>query len=521
MVNETVIQKDLIVNGLGSFGDREADNPTQIANDLEVVSSTGDVSFGIIAKSGNSSILNFGDADSNDVGKLVFDHASNELTITATTTTILGDLTVSGTTTTVNSANLNITDNVILLNKDEVGPGVTLGIAGIEIERGSETDNAGWFFNELEDWWGPTGPAGILGVGGATQVIGNVAAINSSDSTDGILTLNAGAGGGAVLVPIATTVQRDAITAINGMFLYNSIANKYQARENGAWIEFSTGVPGVGFLSLAGGTITGDLSMGTGTQFLADFGTALAPGIAFLGDDNTGLFRISNNVLGIATEGVLRIQTGTTVSDFFVDIDLNGNTLSGVADPVLGDEVGDRDFNDGRYLERDGSGTITGVLLPDGDGTRDLGSIAATFNTVHAVTFEGQATSALYADLAERYAADMELESGTVVIFGGEAEITESYFEFDTAVAGVISTNPAYMMNSEVGSDTTHPYVALRGKVPCKVIGPIKKGDLIVTSDIHGYGKSAGKHSIAYTVFARALEDNNDNEKIIIMVSII
>ena len=132
----------------------------------------------------------------------------------------------------------------------------------------------------------------------------------------------------------------------------------------------------------------------------------------------------------------------------------------------------------------------------------------------------GTASSALYADLAERYAADMDLEPGTVVVFGGEAEITESTFAFDSATAGVISTAPAYMMNSEAGTDKTHPYVALKGKVPCKVTGRINKGDLIVSSNIKGHGKSAGRNAPAYTAFARALE-NFEGETGIIQISVI
>jgi hypothetical protein len=101
------------------------------------------------------------------------------------------------------------------------------------------------------------------------------------------------------------------------------------------------------------------------------------------------------------------------------------------------------------------------------------------------------ATSAQYADLAERYEADAVYEVGTVLVIGGEKEVTVTTIFADTRVAGVVSANPAYMMNSDAGNDETHPYIALKGRVPCKVQGYIKKGDLIVTSSTPGYGIAA------------------------------
>ena len=97
------------------------------------------------------------------------------------------------------------------------------------------------------------------------------------------------------------------------------------------------------------------------------------------------------------------------------------------------------------------------------------------------------ATAAYYADLAERYEADRSYEVGTVLIIGGEKEVTTTNVYGHYAVAGVVSKNPAYRMNINAGSDETHPYVALKGRVPCKVVGAIKKGDRLVTSQIPGY----------------------------------
>lgn len=117
------------------------------------------------------------------------------------------------------------------------------------------------------------------------------------------------------------------------------------------------------------------------------------------------------------------------------------------------------------------------------------------------------ATAAYYADLAERYAADTSYEVGTVVVIGGEKEITITNTVGDMAVAGVISQNPAYMMNSGAGDDQTHPYVALKGRVLCKVTGSIKKGSSLVTSSTPGYAQKYSGMEHARAIFAVALQD--------------
>lgn len=109
--------------------------------------------------------------------------------------------------------------------------------------------------------------------------------------------------------------------------------------------------------------------------------------------------------------------------------------------------------------------------------------ITTTANITTSANFVGQATTAQYADLAERYLADGVYEAGHCVVFGGALEITESTVSHDTRVAGVISTQPAYLMNE---AEPDGQPVALTGRVPCKVKGPIAKGDLVVTSDTPG-----------------------------------
>jgi hypothetical protein len=117
--------------------------------------------------------------------------------------------------------------------------------------------------------------------------------------------------------------------------------------------------------------------------------------------------------------------------------------------------------------------------------------------------FIGTATSAEYADLAEKYLADKEYDVGTVVAIGGDAEVTACKFS-DRAI-GVVSANPAYMMNSELEGGT---YIALKGRVPVKVIGSIRKGDRLVAAD-NGCGIHASFHQHP-DIFAVALESSDD-----------
>jgi hypothetical protein len=118
--------------------------------------------------------------------------------------------------------------------------------------------------------------------------------------------------------------------------------------------------------------------------------------------------------------------------------------------------------------------------------------------------------------LAENYVPDAEYVPGTVVIFGGDEEITVTTQAGDERVAGVISTDPAYLMNSgEPGLP-----LALRGKVPVRVAGPVTKGDSLITSTTPGVAVSVGRsREYAQAVFAKALESNNSNgEKVILAV---
>jgi hypothetical protein len=156
--------------------------------------------------------------------------------------------------------------------------------------------------------------------------------------------------------------------------------------------------------------------------------------------------------------------------------------------------------------------TVSGAILASTANTVNIGSTTNWFNNIY-----GTAIHSLYADLAENYTADADYEPGTVVVFGGAEEITVTIQFADVSVAGAISTNPAYLMNDGVKGLP----VALRGRIPVKVIGPVNKGDLLVTAGQNpGYATSVGKSTeYSLAVFAKSIETNtNEGVKIITAV---
>jgi hypothetical protein len=206
----------------------------------------------------------------------------------------------------------------------------------------------------------------------------------------------------------------------------------------------------------------------------------------------TGVATMSNKTLdgptlaadNSATLGNAGTKFGTVFSSTFDGVNAN---LSGVANAVTFSGT---------------TATLTGIVTA---GTFTDGS-----STITGGVFSGVATSARYADLAENYEADVEYEAGTVVKIGGDAEITQTTSHADTEVFGVVSTNPAYLMNS----DTDGVPVALQGRVPVKVIGKVKKGERLISSDVPGVAWAvAGEDVSLQAVIGRSLQDKTDGDE--------
>ena len=163
-----------------------------------------------------------------------------------------------------------------------------------------------------------------------------------------------------------------------------------------------------------------------------------------------------------------------------------------------------------------GSITTSGNIYNNGaNGTGNIGGTSSYFNTAFV-----KATSAQYADLAEMYTADTGYTPGTVVEFGGTHEITVTTTTHSAQVAGIISTQPAYLMNSTQTGE--HPLeVALVGRVPCSVIGTVRKGDRLVSSDRPGVAQALDINLYQPgCIVGKALQEYNSTEPGVIEVAV-
>ncbi len=216
--------------------------------------------------------------------------------------------------------------------------------------------------------------------------------------------------------------------------------------------------------------------------------------------------------------------TGDVTGSFSID---GSADVTSVALTVGADKVALGTDTTGNYVQQGATSGygLSGSVNSEG-GTFTVSSNGTSTNTAGTLVFRNDsgdfaaniatltATQARYADLAEKYLPDNNYEPGTVVVFGGGAEITVTTEFMDRRVAGIISTNPAYMMNSEQAGGV---FVALQGRVPCKVIGKIKKGDMLVTSGTPGVA-IAEKNPALGSVIGKALENYDSNEVGIIEV---
>jgi hypothetical protein len=195
---------------------------------------------------------------------------------------------------------------------------------------------------------------------------------------------------------------------------------------------------------------------------------------------------------------VTKIENGT--SEGFINVP-NGNiafTVAGVANVAV--------LTSGTAFFAGNVSTI-GIEKTGTNAIGNIGSSSNYFNRVFAT-----ATTALYADVAERFAADELLEPGTVVELGGTKEITRSTEDLSENVFGVISTRPAYTMNGGAGEDDTHPPVAMTGRVPVKCVGTVRKGDRLVSAG-DGFARAAKPgEATAFNVIGRSLENKHLEE---------
>jgi len=250
-------------------------------------------------------------------------------------------------------------------------------------------------------------------------------------------------------------------------------------------------------------TFTGDL---TGNVTGNTAGTHTGPVVGNITGNVTG------NVTGTLTGNVIGSVTGTSTNALTLN-SLAGESGAVATSVVLRDAsanitatrfIGVADRVD--RLKIDDTATDTDPAYRSAKTTATANTIAArdSSGNLFAVLFDGTATAAKYADLAEKYLADQEYDVGTVIMVGGEKEVTAC--ESGARAIGVVSANPAFMMNKDLEGGT---YIALKGRVPVKVWGPIQKGQkLMAWND----GYAVGTHSQNDVFFAIALESSDKHD---------
>jgi hypothetical protein len=401
-------------------------------------------------------------------------------------------------------------------------PGITLTTTNSPIFAG--TANNASFLNSLQSSQfmrsdANTSTTGILSVLNNTGLnVGATNAISMSQSTnDGLvrssisganLTIQSNVGGtifnvasalganGTFAIANAATVGTTLgatgnITGgnINTGGLVSATGNVNGGNINGTALVRGTTLSATG--NIAGNNISSSNSITAGTVISAAGNITAGSGAFFIGNGSQ-LTGLSSAV------SVTKIENGTSI----VQIGASGGnanvSIGGTSNVVV--------FTTGTTFFA-GNVSVPGIEKTGTNAVGNIGSSSNFFNRVFAT-----ATTALYADVAERFEADELLAPGTVVELGGTKEITRAKNDLTETVFGVISTRPAYTMNGGAGDDNTHPAVAMTGRVPVQVIGVVRKGDRLVSAG-NGYARSAQPgEATAFNVIGRALVDKLDPE---------
>ena len=473
---------------------------------------------------------------------------------TAATSTTTGALQVKGGAgiagnlfaTRANVANLSVT-GFHVGNMNFAG-GDTIFINGSPVQTAATAFNGGTV--GLATTFACTSPStstttGAVIITGGLGVAGNVFFPNLTISNSGNIRANIQGNIFTAAQPFITSVGTLTSLAMSGTitaFNINPNTNTLYSLGSGTsnrWSKIWTfdmdlsGTLTGGAINGTGGTHTGNIAINTATAAALTTTTAVAEVFnttattVRIGGAGTTEFDsnvqststttgavIVNGGIGVAT-GQVRIggAAGRSITTTTGNVVFDGNNIS--TSTTTGQLVvrGGVAIPTGNLWIAGSAGVAivaTGNIIPSSNNavTNNIGSDTAWWNT-----FYGVSTQAQYADLAEKYLADAEYLPGTVVVFGGDQEITISQSFADVRVAGVISSNPAYLMNAAAAGLP----VALRGRVPVQVIGAVSKGDLLVTSAQPGYAQSAGQNnSFGQAVFAKSLvTDGSNGSKII------
>ena len=281
---------------------------------------------------------------------------------------------------------------------------------------------------------------------------------------------------------------------------------------------FTTIVPGLNLISQA--TLTGAQFTGatSGATTLGGYGASYF--MSNTAPFTTGYALTVNGGLTVNSDLVLNAGGATaliqeTTLNKNIQIQLNSN---GVESPIVTYNATNLTTTFANSVVIPNTITAANVLvsanvLPTASGTVSIGSSTMQFANVWATYLRGTAIQANYADLAERFEADVPMVPGTVVELGGLKEITAAVQDLSEKVFGVISTLPGFLLNGNAGDDVSHPPVAVNGRVPVRVIGTVNKGDRLVSAG-NGLARAALRSEMtAFNVIGRALEDKTTSDE--------
>ena len=264
---------------------------------------------------------------------------------------------------------------------------------------------------------------------------------------------------------------------------------------------------GAGLSSIPAANITGSVPSATTAGTVT---TAAQPNITSVGN-LTSVSVIGNvNTGNLITGGLISATGNITAGNILGGANVNATTHTGATASLTGNVTAGNlitgglisatgNITAGNLSVANGTVSLNNIVNNGANATGNIGSSTGYFNRVFAT-----ATTALYADLAEYYRADQMYDPGTVLVFDGEDEVTQSHTDNDHRVAGVVSTDPAYVMNAALPGPHTVA-VALQGRVPVKVFGPVHKGDLMVAA-VDGHAQ-ANNQARAGTILGKSLEN--------------